>query len=349
MRKHRALSIDDSELKLMFIANFAEELQIDILNFTDPIRALESAMIEEYDIIFLDYMMPVLNGIDFIKLYRQKNKQTPVVMITAESDDPYLKINALQAGVSDFLSFPFDASEFTVRVSNLLNMRMLQKRLEKKSKLLEVEVLKATKRIIDREQETLMVLAKATEHKDNDTEMHTERVAKYSKLLSKKIGFDEKEQEIIYYSAPLHDIGKIGIPDHVLLKVGKFTKDEYEIMKKHTLIGYKILENTKSEFLAAGKLIALSHHERFDGTGYPYGKKGEEIPISARIVSIADVFDALLSERPYKKAWKFDEAVAYLIEEKEKQFDGNLVEVFTNNIEDVKKIYLENNKLEKIN
>lgn len=342
MPKMKALSVDDSELKLMLIENLAHELNIDITSYTDPVKALEYTEKHEFDILFLDYMMPILNGIEFAKRFRENNKSTPIVMITAEKNDGNLLINALQAGVSDFLTFPFNSAEFTARVNNLLNMRILQKRLEKKSHILEMEVLKATKRVIERERETLMVLAKASEFKDFDTELHTERVAKFSNLLAKLMNFPEKDQEIIYYSSPLHDIGKIGIPENVLLKKGKLTNEEFQQMKTHTLIGYKILESTRSEYLVAGKFIALSHHERFDGMGYPFGKKGDDIPIMARIVTITDVFDALLSARPYKTGWPFDDVIEYFKSERGKQFDPVLLDVFLKNKNMFEQIFEEN-------
>ncbi len=339
----KALFVDDSKMKQYFIKENISRIdigaKIDLTCYTNPVEGLKKAITEDYNIIILDYNMPEMNGLEFIRIFRKTMRKTPVLMVTSEKDDPDLKIEALRSGVSDFLTYPFNSAEFQARVTNLISMELMQRELENNNKLLEVRVLDATRDILEREQETLSILANLTEYKDAETELHTKRVALYSRLLAQQYGFSDRETEIIYCSAPLHDIGKIGIPDNVLLKKGTFSDDEYNIMKGHTTIGYKILENTQSEFLIAGKDIALSHHERFDGSGYPYGKRGDEIPIQARIVAIADVFDALLSVRPYKKAWDFDEAVRYLIEQKGRQFDPVLVDVFLQNIDAVKNIF----------
>lgn len=348
MPRVKTLFVDDNKMKHHYIEQFIDQIksdmEIDLKCFDDPIVAIESALSSEYDIILLDYLMPKMDGIEFLQIYRRNFPQTPVIMITSEKDDQSLKIKALSCGVSDFLTYPCSFPEFKARFCNLVNLRLMQKEIEKKAEMLEIEVMKATQNVREREKETLNVLAKLTEYKDMETEIHTERVAKYSRLLAQKCSLSDKQIEIVYFSAPLHDIGKIGIPDHVLLKNGKYDAHEYEIMKNHTLIGYRILENTKSKFLTAGKEIALSHHERYDGYGYPNGIKGDEIPILARIVTIADVFDALLSERSYKSAWSFDEAVKYLIEQKGKQFDPDLIDMFIENTNEVESIYLSMNK-----
>jgi response regulator RpfG family c-di-GMP phosphodiesterase len=344
MSSLKGLLVDDSKMKQQVIQEYIKyinsDIKIEMSCFTDPIQAIENALTEDYDIVLLDYLMPNMNGIEFLRIYRRTNKQTPVIMITSEREDHNLKIEALQAGVSDFLTYPCSSAELAARFSNLISMRLMQKEIENKNKLLEVEVLKATRQVVEREQETLSVLARLTEYKDTETELHTERVARYSRLLAQKYGFRGKQLDIIYYSAPLHDIGKIGIPDNVLLKNEKFDELECEIMKRHTIIGYKILQKAKSEFLAAGRDIALCHHEYFNGRGYPYGIKGKEIPIEARIVAVADVFDALLSERPYKKPWDFDEVVKYIISQKGLKFDPHIVDLFEKNIDEIRNTYL---------
>lgn len=337
------LLVDDSKMKQQYMREYIRQIdmgmEVNISIFSDPVEGLEFAYNNDLDMILLDYLMPVMDGLEFLKSYRVFNQQTPIIMITSEKDDQNLKIEALRLGVNDFLTYPCSISEFQARFSNLIQMHLLQKELEITNKILHSAVIKATNEVVVREQETLSVLALLTEFKDLETETHTVRVAKYSQLLAQKAGLSDKQIDIIHYSAPLHDIGKLGIPDEVLLKTGKYTDAEYDVMKKHTVIGYRILQNTRSEYLAAGKEIALSHHERYDGSGYPYGKKGNEIPIQARIVSISDVFDALLSERPYKKAWPFDDVVAYLAEQKGKQFDPRLVDIFLANIEQAHDIY----------
>jgi len=197
----------------------------------------------------------------------------------------------------------------------------------------------AKKEVFIRENETLTVLANASDYKDPETGAHITRVSNYSLILSKALGHDKYMQDLLYQSAPLHDIGKLGIPDSILLKPGKLTSREFEIMKTHTTIGSKILENPSSKYLKAGAVIAMSHHEKFDGTGYPEGLKEEEIPIFGRIVSIADVFDALTTKRPYKEPWPFEKVVTYLIEKRGKHFDPVIIDHFIDNISKIKHIY----------
>ncbi|MCK5201072.1 MAG: HD domain-containing protein, partial [Spirochaetales bacterium] len=197
----------------------------------------------------------------------------------------------------------------------------------------------AKKEVFARENETLNVLGRASDYKDPETGAHIVRVSCYSRLLSESLGQSEALQDLIFYAAPLHDIGKLGIPDSILLKPGKLTSKEFEIIKTHTTIGFKILANPSSKYLKAGAVIAVSHHEKFDGTGYTKGLKGDEIPIFGRIVSIADVFDALTTKRPYKDPWLFEKVVGQLIEERGRHFDPEIVDLFMENISKVKKIY----------
>ena len=213
----------------------------------------------------------------------------------------------------------------------MLKLRKSQLLLQDKALLLQDEVNSATIRLKESEHETLQMLGKSAEYKDPETNAHTQRVAYYCKLLARAYGLDENLQDIIFYASPFHDLGKIGIPDKILLKPGKLDDDEFSIMKNHAKIGYEILKGSKSKYLKAGGVIAYNHHEKYDGTGYPNGLKGENIPIFGRITAIADVFDALTSSRPYKKAWSLEEAFDFLIREKEVHFDPKLVDLFLEN------------------
>ncbi len=197
----------------------------------------------------------------------------------------------------------------------------------------------ASKNVFLREYETLTVLAHASEYKDPETGAHISRVSSYSLLLSKALGHSNEMQELIYYAAPLHDIGKLGIPDVILLKQDKLTSQEFEIIKTHTTIGHRILTNSSSKYLKAGAVISRSHHEKYDGTGYPDSLRGEEIPILGRIVSIADVFDALTSKRPYKSPWSFERALDYLFDKKGEHFDPYIIELFLNNISEIRRVF----------
>ena len=339
MNNLKAISIDDNLLNLMLVEKYANRLHLDITNYTDPTKALRDACEDEPDIIFIDYIMPEMNGIEFTKKFREHNNNTPIIMITAVSDDEEVKIEALKAGVTDFLIKPINSMEFIPRTKNLLEMRRFQKIIEDKALLLEDEVKKATKKIAEREKEALMVIGKLSEMKDKETGHHILRVAHYSKLLAVGLEMTEEEIDVLFYASQLHDIGKVGTPDIILLKPGKLTVLEFEIMKDHAIHGYDILKTTSSKYLKAGSIVALSHHERFDGTGYPNGLKGSEIPIYGRIVAIADAFDALLSKRPYKEPWAFEDVIEYIIHQKRSHFDPTLVDVFIEQKEEIKKIY----------
>ena len=189
-----------------------------------------------------------------------------------------------------------------------------------------------------RERETLLRLARAGEYRDEETGNHIIRMAKYSRIIAEELGLSRDDAEVIEMAAPMHDIGKIGIRDDILLKPGKLTSEEFEIMKTHTIIGHDILKDSPSKFLQMGGIIALGHHEKYDGSGYPYGKKGEEIPIEARIVAVADVFDALVSERPYKNAWPTHAALEYMDSHRGRHFDPEILDAFKSQIDAVAKI-----------
>jgi response regulator RpfG family c-di-GMP phosphodiesterase len=334
----KAISVDDAEVNLLIIEKLASKVGLNIMSFSNPLKALEYIKHHNIDIIFADYLMPEMNGIDLIKHTREYHPNIPIVMITSVADDEQLKLDAIEAGATEFLTKPLNGSEFIARITNLANLRQYQILLNNKALLLENEVKKATQNLLKREFETLIVLGNAAEHKDPETGNHVSRVAHYSRMLALLLGQNEEQQEIILNASPLHDVGKIGIPDSILLKPGKLKPEEWIIMKTHSSIGYEILKNTDSTFLKAGAIIAKAHHENYDGSGYPDGLKGEEIHLFGRIVAIADVFDALMTKRPYKDPWPFDKAVELVRKKRGKQFDPKIVDLFLNNINRVKKI-----------
>lgn len=335
----KIISIDDNKTNLLIIESYAKTLSLQIDSFLEPKEALVASSNIEYDLVIVDYMMPEINGLEFIQEFRKNNLEIPIIMLTAVGDDMQLQIKALEYGANDFLSKPINAPAFKARIINMLKLRKSQLLLKDKAMLLQEEVNKATLRLKESEHETLQMLGKSAEYKDPETNAHTQRVSHYCKILARAYGLDENLQDIIFYASPFHDLGKIGIPDRILLKPGKLDADEYEIMKKHSQIGYEILKGSKSKYLKAGGVIAYNHHEKYDGTGYPNGLRGENIPIFGRITAIADVFDALTSTRPYKKAWSVDEAFNLLIEEKNRHFDPILVDLFIKNKEDVMNIH----------
>ena len=322
------LILDDQSTSRAILSQVIRSVSpnITIVEKNNPEGALEWAAQNIADLVFVDFLMPGMNGVDFIRLIKKlpDYAQVPIVMITANKDSDTLYA-ALDVGAADFLSKPVDVYECTARCKNLLTMRQQHLALQSRGDLLENKVKLAVEEISAREQETLMRLARTGEYKDYDTAMHLQRMSLYSKLIAEAAGFSEEDTNIIALSSPLHDLGKVGIPDHILLKEGPLSADEQSTMRNHPLIGYEILRNSPSKYLQMGGEIALAHHERYDGSGYPYQLKGDQIPLSARIVAIADVLDALTSKRPYKEAWSMEKAFEYLKVESGKHFDPELI------------------------
>jgi len=294
------------------------------------------------DLVLVDYMMPEMNGIELAKRLRALPgyEHVPIMMVTAH-DDRKVRYDALDAGVTDFLIKPVDARECMARCRNLLTLRRQQLALEDKRRLLEGMVEEATREVRDREKETLMRLARAGEFRDEETGYHLVRMARYSRLIADTIGLEREEAETIELAAPLHDIGKIGIPDQILLKKDKLDGVEWDTMRSHPLIGHEILKGSASKYVRMGSLIALGHHEKYDGSGYPNGLVSDHIALCARVVAVADVYDALTSARPYKKAWSSEEAFEFLRQQRGRHFDPHLVDAFIGVQQDVERIQRE--------
>jgi len=305
----------------------------------NPVEGLERATDSPVDLILVDYKMPEMDGIEFIKRFRSTptSAHVPVIMVTS-MEDKAIRYKALEAGATDFLMKPVDHHECRARCRNLLLQHQQYKIISDHSRWLERRVAEATSEIRVRERETLLRLARAGEYRDEETGNHVIRMAKYSRVIAEQLGFSKEDADVVEMAAPMHDIGKIGIRDEILLKPGKLTAEEFEIMKQHTVIGHDILKDSPSKFLQMGGIIALNHHEKFDGTGYPNGKKGTEIPIEARIVAIADVYDALVSERPYKNAWSTEAAIDYMKSHSGKHFDPECLNAFIEQLDSVLKI-----------
>jgi len=331
------LIVDDTVLNVVLLEEICKDEGHNVFSFSNPIEALESIKENRYDLAFIDYMMPEMNGIELIKKIKETQPNLISVMITA-ADSQEVKLKALEAGANEFLVKPIDVSEMMIRLRNMSKLIEAEKVLRDYNQKLQEEIQKAIQKIQKGEYETLNVLSNVAEYRDEDTHNHTKRVALYSKLLAKEIGLDEEMQDLIYHASPLHDVGKVGIPDAILLKPGRLTPEEFEVMKTHAKIGYEMLDGFDNKYLRAGAKIALSHHEKFDGSGYPYGLKGDEIDIMGQIVAIADVFDALTSKRPYKEAWPIEKAFNLLKEESGKHFSPLLVELFLLNKEKVLEI-----------
>ncbi len=304
--------------------------------FTDPYKALQAAEVRKPALVISDYRMPQMDGIDFIRHFRRISdcEDIPLIIVTI-CEEVDVRYKVLDAGATDFLTRPLDNYECKVRCQNLLKLSRQQNQIKHRKAHLEDQVHKATEEIRQREYETLMRLAKAGEYRDQETGMHVVRMAKISALIAKSLGLSDEECHDIEIAAPMHDIGKIGISDTVLLKPGKLDDNEMEVMQQHTLIGHEILKDSPSKYLQMGAEIALAHHEKWDGSGYPHQLRNEDIPLSARIVMVADVFDALCSKRPYKDAWNVKTAIDHIRSQSGKHFDPSCVEAFIMDIDNI--------------
>src|SRR5690606_25005117 len=234
------------------------------------------------------------------------NRDVPIVLVTVVGDEP-VRQAALDAGVIDFLVKPIRPRELRARCRNLLQLRQQSESVKQRALSLEQRLLSSMHEIEEREGETMSRLARAIEYREAGTSAYLERMARVAGLIAESMGLPEDEVRTIELAAPLHDIGKIAIPDAILMKKGSLDEDELAIMRRHPLIGHELLADSHNRFIRTSAVIALRHHERYDGSGYPDGLAGEEIPLPARIVTVADVFDALISPRPYKPAWSIDE------------------------------------------
>lgn len=322
------LIIDDQEYNVSLLERILKRAGYDnIYSTLNPYDSL--ALFHQYkpDILLLDLHMPGMDGMEVLRLMREQDALLPILMLTADLTLEAKKA-AFQQGVSDFLTKPIDRIDLILRVQNLLQTRVLYSTLQHQNLLLEQKVAQRTDELQQAKYEILNLLARASEYRDDDTGHHTERVGHLSGLIAEKLDLPSGEVKLIRLAAPLHDIGKIGIPDHILLKPGRFEPSEFEQMKTHTTIGADILQNSVFSTLKMARKIAISHHEKWDGTGYPSGLAGEDIPIEARIVALADFYDALTHERPYKKAWTVEDTIAEIIAQRGKHFDPKIVDAF---------------------
>lgn len=323
------LIIDDQSTSRMILEQLVYTLEqgTEVVCFEDPVKALDWAKKNTHDLILTDYKMPNMDGAEFTQWLRKipTCSDVPVVIVTGV-EDKEVRYRSLEAGATDFLTKPIDHAECRARCRNLLTLRRQQRIIKDRAVWLEREIERTTRSIEMREKETLLRLARAGEYRDEATGNHVVRMARYALLMAAELGLPEKECEILEQAAPMHDIGKIGIPDDILRKHGRLTPAETAVMRTHTTIGYEILRDSPSCFLQTGAVIALSHHERFDGGGYPQGLAGNDIPLPARIVAVADVYDALVSNRPYKFAWSHEKALDFLRAGRGRQFDPHCVD-----------------------
>ncbi|MGC9045516.1 MAG: HD domain-containing phosphohydrolase [Thermodesulfovibrio sp.] len=340
------LVVDDEAVNLELIsAIFIDSPNIVILTARDGVEALEILKNHTPDVIVLDIRMPRMNGIEVLKVLKSDFRTSHIPVVVLSGDDRERK-NALKHGANDFIPKPFDAEELKLRVINNLQVKKYQDLVRNINEVLQKELMKKTKELREAlelakeaEYEMVVKFGMISEFRDEETGQHIRRISYYSKLLAQLIELPESEQNIIFYASPLHDVGKVGIPDNILKKPGPLTPEEFEIIKLHTIIGGRILTSQpKFITLQAGKIIAEQHHEKWDGSGYPYGLKGEEIHIYARIVAVCDVFDAITSDRVYRPAFSIEQAIDIMKKGRESHFDPQLLDIFLNNFDEFLKI-----------
>jgi len=313
--------------------------QLSIEAFIKPESALSWLYWHNADLLICDSQFPDIGAAELIRRIRQQpdGNNLSVLMMVPWSDRNRRR-RVLDAGASDLLATPVDDLEFHARCSNLLTQRSQQKIIRERAHWLEQRISQATSEIRLREHETLLRLAKAGEFRDVETGNHVIRMAKYSRIIAEQLGLSQADCEAIELAAPMHDIGKIGIPDEILRKPGRLTQGEFEIMKTHTTIGHEIIKDSPSKYLQMGAVIALSHHEKFNGTGYPDNLGSTDIPLPARIVCVADAYDTLTSERPYKAKWSTKKALDYLNQQRGKYFDPDCLDAFKSQLNRISNI-----------
>jgi putative two-component system response regulator len=361
----KILIVDDEPINVKVCQKYLHELGYKkCIGLTDSTRTIAVILEERPDVIILDVMMPIVSGVDILKLIRRHDElaHLPVLILTASADRT-TKLTVLNLGATDFLTKPIDPSEMAPRIRNVLSVKRYHDSLRNHAQALEEAVRQRTAELESSRIDVIHCLARAVEYRDDHTGRHVERVGRYSGMIAQTLGMDRATCSMIELASQLHDVGKIGVPDDILLKPGRLTPEEYERMQKHTLFGRKIVEQMsereweklrqhvqigcrildapRSPLLTMASRIALTHHERWDGSGYPLGLAGEDIPIEGRITAVADVFDALTSVRPYKPSYPIDKCFSILSSESGSHFDPKVVEAFFSRRDDVVRTQLE--------
>ncbi|MGY6519592.1 MAG: response regulator [Lysobacteraceae bacterium] len=336
------LIVDDQPSQRSMLRHLLEDLspELAVTDFGDPVEALLWSQKTPADLVLLDYRMPKMDGLEFARRFRRplSQRDVPIVLITVVGDEP-VRNAALEAGVSDFLVKPVRPRELRTRCKNLLALRQHQESLKTRARSLERQLLTSMHELDEREREILTRLANAAARREGGRGPNLERMARWAGLLAEALGLGDDEVRLIELAAPLHDIGMIGCPDRILAKPGPLDEDERLEVQQHTRAGYDILKGSTSRFVQTGATIALSHHERWDGSGYPEGLAGEEIPMAARVVAVADVLDALVSDRPWRAAWTLEDAVRHVEGLGGVEFDPAVTSALTRRIEQVREVH----------
>jgi putative two-component system response regulator len=325
----RILIVDDEPANVDLLRRLLERSGFTNLHSTnDPREAAGLFQSIQPDLVLLDLHMPHMDGLEVIDALTHAGDAVylPILMLTGDIT-PQARREALSRGAKDFVNKPFHADEVLLRIRTLLETRFLYLQIQSHNAMLEAKVRERTLELESAQIEIIERLARAAEFRDDNTGQHTERVGQMAALLAREVGLEDSQVALIRRAAPLHDVGKIGIPDSVLLKLGRLTEAEFALVKTHTKIGARILSGSRFDLLRLAEQIAFSHHERWDGSGYE-GLRGTDIPLPGRIVAVADVFDALTQKRPYKAAWSIDDAVAEIDRQSGRQFDPDVVHAF---------------------
>jgi len=333
----QVLSVFNNLNPFLIIQEYTESLSLSIDSFTEHQEALASSQSVTYDLVVVEHETPKLDALEFIRAFRHMHRETPI-LILVDANDIAVGEKAIKIGAFDIVSKPVSPILFQAKLQNTLSLKKAEDLLNDKKVLLQEEITNATKVFKDSEHELLEVLGKCTQYKEHKDDGHSVKIGYYAKALARLSGLNERIQDVAFHACQVYDLGKIGIPDKILLKEGKLDETEREIVKTHSRIGFDILKYTQNAYLKAGAVISYSHHEKFDGSGYPIGLKGETIPILGRIVALVDVFEALTSQKTYKKAWSIEDACQFLSNEKGKHFDPKLVDLFIENLDEMKSI-----------
>lgn len=319
---HKILIVDDTPKNIQVVASVLQKHDYQIAYATSGHKAIKAVEKNEYDLILLDVMMPGMDGYETCKLLKtmRNGAHSPIIFLTAKTDAKSI-VKGFDAGGIDYVAKPFNKKELLARVNTHITLSGYEKNLEHKVKQL-------THEIEDTQREVIFTMGSIGETRSKETGNHVKRVAEYSFLFAKKYGLPLSEAELLREASPMHDIGKVGIPDSILHKKGKLTPEEWEVMKSHAQLGYDMLKFSERPILKAAATVAISHHEKYNGQGYPNGISGKDIPIYGRITAICDVFDALGSDRCYKKAWSDEKIFKLMEEESGEHFDPRLVDIF---------------------
>lgn len=327
----RLLLVDDDPAMIMFLQGLLGRAGYShLLSTVDPREVLSLCEATHPDLIILDLNMPHMDGFEVLGQLRGcigPAEYVPVLVLTG-NESSEARVRALFLGARDFLNKPFEPVELLLRMHNLLEARFLHLHLQEQNTGLRDRVSERSIQLLEAQNDTIERLAQVVEFHDDATGKHTRRVGESAAATAVALGLSGEAVEVIRRAAPLHDVGKIGVPDSILLKPGRLTPDEFEVVKMHTDIGARILSGGRSEYLRAAEEIAHSHHERWDGLGYPQGLAGESIPLAARIVAVADFFDALTHDRPYRRAWSPAETLEEIAEGAGSQFDPEIATAF---------------------